>query len=265
MKNKMLLVHQNNLQSKVNSNYKGKKDIISAFYNDKYLPVQKNLFSLDFCSGNMRIFSEAARIINSYYDELTSFANKNSITSQSKFASTFLEEISIYLFNKHPLISQGEYGFYNKKIFAGLKINNENKIDIIPKDVDFCIGKKADISINHCDSLTLIVPIVSVEVKTYLDATMFGEVKSSSKAIKSASPNSKAYVLMGYKCIEDEHIISAKRDSVLNEIFCLREKEESPIDAKALYCYWEEITQAINEATNNVSVIAPGPLFKNIK
>ena len=231
----MLYIHESNLLSKISSNYKGHGSKIQEFYSVKYLPIRKELESISFSEKNKSAFEKAANLINSYYKELDKFSHKYSITSQSKFASTFLEEISTYLFKNIPEIKSGEFGVFNKKIYAGLKIDKDKSIGLITKDVDFCIGKKVNISIDGQTSTELILPIVAVEVKTYLDATMFGEIKSSSKAIRSASPNSKTYVLMGYKCLADEHIIAARQDATLSEMFVMRKNEISPIDANALY------------------------------
>ena len=142
-----------------------------------------------------------------------------------------------------------------------VKINPDLSLDIVKKDVDFCIGKKVEITIEHQSPITLTLPIVSVEVKTYLDATMFGEVKSSSKTLKSATPNSKAYVLMGYKCLADEHIIAARQDSTLDELFVLRKGEGQPIDPYALYMYWLEIVGAIRNLTSDNTLTVPGRLL----
>ena len=243
----MLFVHESNLISKINSNYKGHGTKIRGFYEDHYLPVRDELSAIVFSEKDKSAFSRAAKIINDYYREIEAFSHKYSITSQSKFASTFLEEISTYLFKDIPEIASGEFGVFNKKVYAGLKIDKNKQIGLITKDVDFCIGKKVNISIDGQSATELILPVVAVEVKTYLDATMFGEIKSSSKAIRSASPNSKTYVLMGYKCLADEHIIAARQDSTLTEMFSLRENERSPIEAEVLYEYWKEIDKVIKE------------------
>ena len=258
----MLFVHESNLISKINSNYKGNGTKIREFYEDHYLPVRDELSAVVFSEKDKSSFSRAAKIINDYYREIDAFSHKYSITSQSKFASTFLEEISTYLFKDIPEIASGEFGVFNKKVYAGLKIDKNKQIGLITKDVDFCIGKKVNISIDGQSATELILPVVAVEVKTYLDATMFGEIKSSSKAIRSASPNSKTYVLMGYKCLADEHIIAARQDSTLSEMFVLRKNENSPIDANALYLYWSEITTAIKEISAEDSIIVPGRLLR---
>lgn len=258
----MLYIHESNLLNKISSDYKGHGEKIKRFYENKYLPVRASLEALTFSETDMGNFKKAADIINKYYKEIDSFSHKYSITSQSKFASTFLEEISTYLFKDIPEIKSGEFGVFNKKVYAGLKIDKDKKIGLITKDVDFCIGKKVKISIDGQASTELILPVVAVEVKTYLDATMFGEIKSSSKAIRSASPNSKTYVLMGYKCLADEHIIAARQDSTLSEMFVLRKNENSPIDANALYLYWREIVEAIKDIAAENEIVVPGKLLR---
>ena len=258
----MLYIHENNLLKKIETNYKGYGSKIQEFYDKKYLPVKAALTALSFTEKDKDAFEKAANIINKYYNEIDVFSHKYSITSQSKFASTFLEEISTYLFKDIPEIKTGEFGVFNKKVYAGLKIDKAKRIALITKDVDFCIGKKVRISIDGQIPTELILPVVAVEVKTYLDATMFGEVKSSSKAIRSASPNSKTYVLMGYKSIADEHIIAARQDATLSEMFVLRKNEHSPIDAEALYLYWHEIVEAINDITTENEITVPGKLLR---
>ncbi len=258
----MLYVHENNLLSKISSNYKGHGNKINEFYEKKYLPVRHALEALSFTEKDKTAFVKATEIINKYYKEIDAFSRKYSITSQSKFASTFLEEISTYLFKDLPEIKTGAFGVFNKRIYAGLKIGKDKKIGLITKDVDFCIGKRVNISIDGQASTELILPIVAVEVKTYLDATMFGEIKSSSKAIRSASPNSKTYVLMGYKCLADEHIIAARQDATLSEMFVLRKNENSPIDAQALYLYWHEIVEAISGISTDDQITVPGKLLR---
>ena len=258
----MLYVHENNFKTKIKKNYKNKRNEIEKFYNTYYLQLRNEIESIVLSDYNISSFKKATDLFNDYYNELINFSNFNNISSQSKFTSTFLEEISVYLFKNIPDISSNTLGVFNKGIYAGLKINNNKNIKIIKKDVDFCIGKKVNITIDNQSSKTLIIPIVAVEVKTYLDATMFGEVKSSSRAIKNASPNSKTYLLVGYKDLANEHIISARQDSALNEIFVLRYNKNAPIDSDTLYEYWKEINNSIKELSNENSFVVPGRLLK---
>ena len=258
----MLYVHENNFNTKININYNGKAVEIQNFYSTEYLPMRNKINNLDFNSGDIQVFKDATQIFNEYYDKLVKFSKINGIKYQSKFESTFLEEISVYLFKDLDEIKNGKLDFFNKGIYAGLKIDTGNRIEIIKKDVDFCIGKKSNVIIDNQPSIVLILPIIAVEVKTYLDATMFGEVKSSSRSIRSASPNSKTYVLMGYKNIADEHIISARQDSTLTEIFVLRKNETSPMDYNAVYEYWKEIKDSIMNISMVSQISVPGKLLR---
>lgn len=257
----MLYIHENNLKNKIITNYNGLRPEIEVFYNEKYLPMRNKILALEFSEPCKENFSIATSIFNEYYDDLLKFSKDYGIKSQSKFESTFLEEISVYLVKDIQEIKESKLGIFNKKIYAGLKIDGNHKIEILTKDVDFCVGKRVDISISSQPKTELILPIIAVEVKTYLDATMFGEVKSSSKSIKSASPNSRTYVLMGYKSIADEHIFAARQDSALNEIFVLRKNDSSPMDANVIFDYWQELNQSIKMITMEDSISVPGRLL----
>ena len=264
-KDNLLFVHESNLVNKYKTDYKGRSNEIREFYFHSYLKMREQALGLTFDKNHHGDFVKFTKIINEYYRAVERFTDKYNITSQSKFASTFLEEISAYLFKDIPEIRSGEFGIFNKNIYAGLKLDSDRNVSVITKDVDFCIGKKVEVDIKdtarHSTVVQIIVPIVAVEVKTYLDATMFGEIKSSSGAIRSASPNSRTYVLMGYKDLKDEHIIAARQDSALTEMFVLREGKGKPFDAAALYSYWEEISDAIRSVSDSVTVKTPGRLL----
>ena len=228
----MIYVHENNFNTKINSNYKGKAFELKKFKKEYYEKFRKEMFLINFNNEPLESFKKASNLINGYYENLSEFIKNNNITSQSKLESTFLEELSVYFFKDIPEIKSKKLDFYNKGIFAGLKINSNLALDIIKKDVDFCIGRRVNVTIENQNSIALTIPIISVEVKTYLDATMFGEIKSSSKTLKSATPNSRAYVLMG-----------------------------KPIDFYTLYLYWKEITDVINNLTATNSLKVPGRLL----
>ena len=268
----LLHVHENNIDNKISQSsrskgkiiygYKGLGNEFTNFKNEVYLPFRKKVEALTFDENTPESFKVATVAFNEYYNQLLSFSKKHKITAQSKFESTFLEEMSCYLFKDLPEIKFGTLGIFNKGIYAGLKIDSHNKIAVITKDVDFCIGKKVSISIDDQKPTVLILPVVAVEVKTYMDKTMFGEIKSSSQDIRSASPHSKAYVLTGHKSIKDEPIIAARQDSMLTEIFVLREKENAPMDAAVVFDYWQEIRNAVKQISIPETVNSHGRLLK---
>lgn len=266
----MLYVHEKNLNTKIRqtrengrpvNGYKNLRPQLEALKSEYYLPFCERIGALIFDEDHLDSFETAAQEFNTYYQSIVDFSRLYGVTSQSKLESTFLEEISSHLFKNLPQIQNETFGIFNKGIYAGLKIDSNNHIVVIKKDVDFCIGKNVNIAIDNQPPTELIIPIIAVEVKTYLDATMFGEIKSSSKSIRSASPNSKTYVLMGYKDLADEHIIAARQDSTLTEMFALRQGANYPITSEALFEYWKEIKNAVDSISNNETVPLVGRLL----
>ncbi len=264
----MRYIHENNFIKKIKKNYNSKGKEIEKFYNEVYIKYREELEKLDYLSEDFEIFKKAAKLIDEYLIKVEEFSSRMEITSQSKFKSTFIEEISLYLFKELPLIKDNTFGIYNKNIFAGMKINNKMHVDIIPKDVDFCIGKKIIVEINGEQTLQIIIPIVCVEVKTYLDATMFGEVQYSSRQIKNASPNARTYVLMEYNDVAKEKIIAARYDNNLNEMFVLRNGSrkdpisKSHLDPQTLLDYYKEIKKVVDNTETKDKVVTPGRLLK---
>ena len=108
----MLFVHENNLQNKIRSDYKGQGTSIQQFYDETYKPVHDQLMKISFAKGNDNSVRAAATIFNEYYDKLRSFSSTHEITSQSKFESTFLEEMSSYLFKDIEKINDGSLGVF---------------------------------------------------------------------------------------------------------------------------------------------------------
>ncbi len=89
------------------------------------------------------------------------------------FVPPFSEELNTHLFIRHPMVVALGW-FYNKNIYAGLKLSNDASPTVISKDVDF-YRKDFPLSIGG-SSIGLNIPLVCVECKTYLDATMYNEV-----------------------------------------------------------------------------------------
>lgn len=231
----MFYIHSDNIDHKIRDNYNGKANELSEFKRNFYLPFRAQTDNLVFDENHRGNFDIAAKMFDEYYNKVQCFSKKYKIDSRSKFESSFLEEISSYLFRDLPEIKNNTYDIFNKGIYAGIKIDTNNQIDIIKKDVDFCIGKKFKFRIDNNPQIDVIVPVVAVEVKTYLDKTMFGEVQYSSQSIRSAVPNSKTYVLMGYKELSDNNIIAARQDSALTEMFVLRDGKQKKRCPTAAY------------------------------
>ena len=251
-----IFIHNSNIQNKVNTNYKGKRAELSKFHYEVYCAIHKYLLGLNFDETDA--FDLLSKAINKYLKDIDEFSNRNNITSQSKFRSTFLEELSEYLFKDLEPIVNGKLGFFNKNVYAGLKIGADMKVSVIHKDVDFCIGRKVKLFIDDTEE-EIIMPIVAVEVKTYLDATMFGEVQFSARLIKNAVPNVKTYVIMEFCDVAKEKIIAARHDNTIDEMFSLRCKGEDKkysFSAKVLKDYYDEVKNAVmnlnSETVNDI-------------
>ncbi len=260
----MLFVHEQNIKGKIESNYHDKGELLNQFYHEEYLPVKKALLEINFSLGRAS-FIKGTLIINNYLKKLSEFGNKYSINAHSKFRSSFLEEISTYLFKDNEYIKSERLGIFNKGIYAGMKIDSNMNIRVLKKDVDFCIGKKCNVKINNSAKGEIIIPIVAVEVKTYLDGTMLGEVQHSSKQIKNSTPNAKTYVLMETNDVGVDKIVAARYDNVINEMFVLRLDKKHPIADKVLEDYYNEISDAIKNIDEDDEVKVPGRLINTEK
>ena len=224
------------------------------------------LESLNYESKELDVFTEATDLMEEYIAEIKKFEDEHEgITSQSKFKSTFIEEISMYLFKDLPLIKDNTFGIYTKNIFTGLIIDNKMQLDYTKKDVDFCIAKEMELTVDGTQSLSIIVPIVCVEMKTYLDATMFEGVQWSSRQIKNASPYAKTYVLMEYNTVAREKLIVARYDNNLNELFALRKNKTAPLDPETLLDYYKEISETIEHVKVKDPIEKPGRLLDRKK
>ena len=205
--------------------------------------------------------SKICTIFNNYYNKLAEFRDKYFIDEHSCFSSSFLEEMNWYLFKNLPELKSKGFKIFNKNIYLSMKFDEFDKVHVDTKNVDFCIGKETILKINDSYEITIRKPIVCVEVKTYTDATMFGEIKSSSQAIRSGTPTARTYVLMGYNSIASKHKVNAKYDTALTEMFVLREKEGKEINSDALKLYWEEISKVIADYGVTKDIKVPGRLL----
>lgn len=106
------------------------------------------------------------------------------------------------------------------------------------------------------------IPVICVEVKTYLDATMYGEVSFSARQLRNANPEVKLYVLMEYNEVAKARIIASRSDTALDEMFALRSSAADPLDAVTLKAYYDEMDQALNGIGAASSLTLPGRMLK---
>ena len=255
-----MFAHHNNLLTKVEKDYKKIGKEINNFLNDVYLDVKEKLLKLDY-NNNPNSFIMAAQTIDSYLKELDDFSSRYSISSQSKFRSSFLEEICVYLFSNFKEIKNNKLGIFNKRIYAGIQLNNNLEVYVLTKDVDFCIGNKVNLSIDG-KSIDIIVPAIAIEVKTYLDGTMFNEVMFSGSSLKNATSTVKTYVLMEYKDLSDQKIFSARSRNEIDEMFVLKNKPIDNLNSDVLKDFYDEIISTLKSISKKTSVKTPGKILR---
>jgi len=239
-------------------------------YNDSYLPMREKVLSYTFDLEDVTSFEDCANTLNEYWQILKKFIEDNKLGNNTKLHTNFLEEFSCYFLKNLNSIEQ--YDIFVKDVFAGLKIQSDFSITQINKDVDFCIGKQIVMPIDDGEQLILNVPAVSVEVKSYVDATMLGEIMNTSRKIKGANPGSKAILLTWINSFADEHALEAAYDSAIDEIVVLSEykrKQGEPVtiefNAQGLLDYYYVMDRALRETQMDNGIPAMGRIISYVK
>ena len=222
------LYHNNNIINKIKNNYKSIGEDIESFrveYYEKFYNKIVEIKDLSYESIKDKVI-----LLDGYMKRAKSFEAHNKITAQSKFYSTILEEFCGYLFKDLPELNSLGLDFYNKKIFAGMKIDYQGKVIVQSKDVDFCIGKSFQLEIGD-SSYIVIIPVVAIECKTYLDNTMFNEAQFSAQKLKNGTPDVKIFILTERNEIGLDKLPS---QSPIDEVFVIKQNEES-INSDVVY------------------------------
>ncbi len=240
----------------------------SDFRKKKYLPMRRKVRKLDF-ENDDKAFEKCANILNKYWDEIKKFENLVGKTDNSKLHTTYLEEFSCYFLEKISLFKG--FDVFKDGVFAGLKMNNDQTVGLITKDVDFCIGKevKSKFGTQH---FTLKLPVISVEMKTYTDKTMFGEITNTARKLKGANPQSKVILLTWVNSLKPDSVIEAGCESFLDEIVVMSDLKRTksgstPIvfTETGLKDYWNVMDAAFKEAFVSYTMPTMGRLMTYLR
>ncbi len=167
-------------------------------------------------------------------------------TSQSKFEPTILEEFMGFLLS--PLIKNlqnvkcGPVRAYSEmSVDVSIDSNNSaiTRLEQKTKNQDFSLFTEKKILE---DKLTIQIPLVSIECKTYIDKTMLEGSITTAARIKSGNPQSKFYVVSEtWDLSENEKVNPSEIDNVFVIRKCKR-RASNEIDADVL----KDIYRTIN-------------------
>lgn len=250
--------HERNIDTKMKSgsSYFHIKDELEAFKSKYYVKFRDQQNEITGIEEND--IKNKCEVLNDYYKKVEGFEQKHKIKSQSKFRSTVLEEFCGYLFKDLPEIKQLDLNFFNKSIFAGLKIASNGDMKIQTKDVDFCIGKEFKIVVEKKE-VDLVIPLAAIECKTYLDNTMFSEGQFTAQKLKNGTPNVKVYIFTERNEIKLDNLPS---QSPIDEVFVIKENNPE-IDYKVVYDFFKVVQSEIQNARRENNIKLPGRLLNS--
>lgn len=256
--------HENNLETKINKNYGGRKEDFVNFkrdFYDRYKAEQLAITGIDEAA-----ISRKVELLSNYYQRVNALNTGGWIKPTSKFRPSILEEFCGYLLKDLPKVTELGLGFYNKKIFAGLSINNSGKVVIKTKDVDFCIAKEFTVKFGEKTD-NIIIPIIAIECKTYTDKTMLNEAQFTAQKMKQGSPKARVYILSEGNQVDLKEI-PLKGQTPLDQMFVLRrllppaerrnrkKKEYSELNGPSVCEFVEHINSDLNSVLED-KVIPP--------
>ena len=248
--------HERSLQGKIDRNYKKRGRAFACFKSRVYNPYKAGQLSIS--KIDFKSISKKARLLSKYHKAVDIFNVGNWITSQSKFRPTVLEEFCGFLFKDLPEMRSVGLDFFNKKIYAGISIDNKGKPIIKTKNVDFCIGKEIEISFDN-NKIKMIIPLVAIECKTYLDKTMFSEAQFTAQKLKQGSPNVSVFVFSEENQV-DKREIPSKGQTPVDQIFII-EDASGKISNKAIYEFFKEVREGIIKATRKNLILDVGKIL----
>ncbi len=248
-------IHEDNINGKIKSDYKGKGKEFEKFKEEHYLPFKMAQSSI--AGLNKQAIIKRVPLLEDYLKSIKLFNADNWITAQSKFRSSVLEEFCGWLFKNHPKVSELGLSFFKKGVYAGMSIDKDGKVKIKSKDIDFCIGKIVDAKIAGED-YEIKIPIVGVECKTYIDNTMFSEAQFTAQKLKGGSPGIKIFVIAETNEIAIEQLPS---QSPVDQVYILREAVSCPIDAEVVWDFFKAISDVLDKISMEQLVKLPGKLL----
>ncbi len=213
-------------------------------------------------------------LLNNYYNYLFEHNYDNIFTSQGKLRPTILEEFMFLLFkdlvnsiqkgikdDDHNL-KLGSVKAYTNLYFKSEDINSfihDIQTGVNVKDQDFAIYRQLNLSINNNLTEVVNLPIIAIEVKTYLDKTMLEGAIATAEKIKMGNPYSKFFV------VAENYDVDLKVDpaySRIDQIFVLRKTKRSATPRMDIQ---QDVVWLLTETVKNFSCSRWGDIEKKLK
>lgn len=175
-------------------------------------------------TGLLNNYKETSNYINRVMGE--TFGRKEYFTSQSKYESTIIEEfISFIVYPLFKNISYVKFGQVNPITSTSFHVAINEKNEAVYKQET---NRKAQdysvyIEINDENGLTIQIPIICFECKTYIDKTMLSGILTTARDIKNGVKNCKFFIVTELLDISDLESIN----DVIDNIFILRRNTRS--------------------------------------
>ena len=249
------LVHESNLDGKIEQNYKDRGKDFATFKTSEYLPYKQAQMSITGIAKHDII--QKSKLYDAYSRSVDLFNKRKWITPQSKFRPTVLEEFCGFLFKDLSPIRSLGLDFFKKAIYAGLRIDSGGNVEIETRDIDFCIGKRVTASIGTAH-YEIRIPVVAVECKTYLDKTMLSGAQFTAQKLKGGAPRLRFLLLAERNEVDLNEIPS---ESPIDQIYILRDGEGDPIATDVVWDFFSEVGMALERATAGQIIKLPGKLF----
>jgi hypothetical protein len=250
----VIKIHKSNLEGKINGDYHSIGGEVQRFFANEYVPFERKMDGLKGITHTKT--EERVRDFNEYYEKARAFAERYNITPQSKFLPTAIEEFTGYLLRDIPFIRKLGLGFFRNRIFAGLKIKPDGSLELQTKDVDIGIAKEFEVKIN--DKRTgLIIPVIAIECKTYVDNTMFSEAQFTAQKLKSGTPAVKALIVTFSNEVDEKKLPSV---SPIDEIYVLT-TDGITVDEDTTCNFVKDVKRYLGKASTELSIKIPGKLL----
>ncbi len=258
-----MLTHRDNITGKISKNYKSQKSFFENFYRKYYLPWNRSNSAIRGISKNN--ISQRVSLVEKYYKKIDRANNQDRprgkskywIKSQSKFRSTVIEEFCYYLLKDIYQIKALDLEFKKGGVHSGFEVDFKGKIKPKKKNVDCCIVKAEKGNIGN-KKFKLLIPIIAIECKTYLDGTMWNETQYSAILLKRVNSSATVYVLTERNEVELNKIT---KESPVNDIFVIRKDESSRINKDVVMDFVLQIQKDLKTIATEETSKVPGRLI----